>query len=346
MNVVNAVYPTLERLLPLAERTEGPIAMVNLLKFRARAAYPDGRPDGAWGVSNYGPQELLDAVFLPDGSIVFLTRISGAPGAFSLALRRMRADGTPDGAFSGAADLAIRCGGSAAEPAHLGRLARLADGRLLVARYSLSPVGGGAPRQCVIRLLEDGSLDTDFGEQGYLRFDDPRVGIAETVAVLERSDGVVALVSNRQVGIGAYDSAIAWIRRDGALDPALGRDGISAPLPVLGRVTAAAIQPDDGILLAGLSGDPSSLDVLHPFDYRPRLVRLLPAGTLDGEFGPLAEGYVPLAVPGTTRWILPFALALASDGSIYAAGQSATDLGPYSFLPRSLAIAKLAGRAR
>jgi len=47
MKVVNQVYPTLEQLMPLASETAGgPIAMVNLLKFRERALYPDGRdPD-------------------------------------------------------------------------------------------------------------------------------------------------------------------------------------------------------------------------------------------------------------------------------------------------------------
>lgn len=44
MNVVNASYPTFEQLSPLAtDERSGPIAMVNLLKFRERAEYPDGR---------------------------------------------------------------------------------------------------------------------------------------------------------------------------------------------------------------------------------------------------------------------------------------------------------------
>jgi uncharacterized protein (DUF1330 family) len=46
MNVVNQVYPTFDQLLPLAGNpTPGPIAMVNLLKFRDRAQYGDGRAE-------------------------------------------------------------------------------------------------------------------------------------------------------------------------------------------------------------------------------------------------------------------------------------------------------------
>ena len=54
MNVTNHVYPTFERLMSLAEDpTPGPIAMVNLLRFRAKAHYSDGRPDDISGREAY-----------------------------------------------------------------------------------------------------------------------------------------------------------------------------------------------------------------------------------------------------------------------------------------------------
>jgi uncharacterized protein (DUF1330 family) len=50
MNVVNRVYPDVKQLLPLMQDpTPGPIAMVNLLKFRDKAQYEDGRPDDISG---------------------------------------------------------------------------------------------------------------------------------------------------------------------------------------------------------------------------------------------------------------------------------------------------------
>ena len=50
MNVVNRVYPRVEQIAPLAAApSDGPIAMVNLLKFRARAEYADGRADDVSG---------------------------------------------------------------------------------------------------------------------------------------------------------------------------------------------------------------------------------------------------------------------------------------------------------
>lgn len=44
MRVINHLYPQAEQLIPLMQdATPGAIAMVNLLKFREHAAYPDGR---------------------------------------------------------------------------------------------------------------------------------------------------------------------------------------------------------------------------------------------------------------------------------------------------------------
>jgi uncharacterized protein (DUF1330 family) len=55
MRVENAVYPTAERIKSLSgeKAADGPIAMVNLLKFRAKAVYKDGRPDEISGREAY-----------------------------------------------------------------------------------------------------------------------------------------------------------------------------------------------------------------------------------------------------------------------------------------------------
>jgi len=54
MKVVNQLYPTFDQLMPLAQDpTPGPIAMVNLLKFRDKAQYEDGRPDDISGRDAY-----------------------------------------------------------------------------------------------------------------------------------------------------------------------------------------------------------------------------------------------------------------------------------------------------
>ncbi len=54
MKVVNHVYPRFEQIMPLAQDpTPGPIAMVNLLKFRDKAQYADGRSEDITGREAY-----------------------------------------------------------------------------------------------------------------------------------------------------------------------------------------------------------------------------------------------------------------------------------------------------
>lgn len=53
MNVENALYPTQERIADLMRDDGKPIVMLNLLRFRAKAAYADGRESGLSGREAY-----------------------------------------------------------------------------------------------------------------------------------------------------------------------------------------------------------------------------------------------------------------------------------------------------
>jgi uncharacterized protein (DUF1330 family) len=54
MQVVNHLYPTFERLVPLAQDADAtPVMMLNLLKFHARAQYDDGRGEDISGREAY-----------------------------------------------------------------------------------------------------------------------------------------------------------------------------------------------------------------------------------------------------------------------------------------------------
>jgi uncharacterized protein (DUF1330 family) len=54
VDVENAVYPTHSRVDALmADTSDGPVVMLNLLKFRAKAVYPDGRPSDLTGRQAY-----------------------------------------------------------------------------------------------------------------------------------------------------------------------------------------------------------------------------------------------------------------------------------------------------
>ena len=54
MNVENALYPTQSRVEELmADTSDSPIVMLNLLKFRPKAVYSDGRPSDLTGRQAY-----------------------------------------------------------------------------------------------------------------------------------------------------------------------------------------------------------------------------------------------------------------------------------------------------
>lgn len=75
MHVENAVYPTGEQLTAIAARGgSGPIVMVNLLKFRERAIYKDGRSDDVDGRTAYAryAAEMAPYVERRGGRMVFL----------------------------------------------------------------------------------------------------------------------------------------------------------------------------------------------------------------------------------------------------------------------------------
>ena len=81
MRVKNAVYPTAERIKSLSseEMGGGPIAMVNLLKFRAKAVYKDGRPDEISGQEAYMryAAEMRKIVEGAGGRFIFAGQVDG-----------------------------------------------------------------------------------------------------------------------------------------------------------------------------------------------------------------------------------------------------------------------------
>lgn len=75
MNVDNAVYPQAEQMAEaLAQGSSGPIVMVNLVKFKDRATYADGRPDdvdGRTAYARYG-EEMRGFVEARGGRLLFM----------------------------------------------------------------------------------------------------------------------------------------------------------------------------------------------------------------------------------------------------------------------------------
>ncbi len=78
MKVMNEVRPRPESIAPFLE-TEGPVCMVNLLKFREKAAYPDGRDPQLSGRDAYMryAREMRKLVEAGGGRFLFGGEVKG-----------------------------------------------------------------------------------------------------------------------------------------------------------------------------------------------------------------------------------------------------------------------------
>lgn len=78
MNVENALYPTPDRIADIAvDESDQPIVMLNLLKFRERAQYPDGRDSDLSGRDAYMlyGDKMQELVEREGGRIVFSAEV-------------------------------------------------------------------------------------------------------------------------------------------------------------------------------------------------------------------------------------------------------------------------------
>lgn len=172
-----------------------------------------------------------------------------------------------------------------------------------------------------------GTLDPTFGIGGRVTTDfiGPNEDIAQDVLV--QSDGRIVVAGSTRTGEGIYhgDAALIRLNPDGTLDETFGVNGYVAA-DFDGRVEniyAAALQPDDKIVVAGSSGLRGPSSVRTDF----ALARFMPDGSLDPSFG--ANGVV-ITDFGTT-WDQAHAVAIGPDGKIVAAGYGA---GKYSLVAR------------
>lgn len=83
VKVQNQLYPETPEQLALMREPgpEGPIVMVNLLKYRARAAYPDGRESALSGREAYGiyAREVPKLIMAQGGKLLFSGHVSALP---------------------------------------------------------------------------------------------------------------------------------------------------------------------------------------------------------------------------------------------------------------------------
>lgn len=192
-------------------------------------------------------------------------------------------------------------------------LALQPDGKIIVAESfheepNLSWTSG------LIRYDSDGILDTNFGVNGY-------VTTTMSGKMTLQTDGKILISSSYSSNQESSDFAFIRYLNDGTIDSAFGINGIAMiDIDVIDYLSSVEIQPDGKIVFVGRSyhyiDPPYTIS-----NYLYKLIRLLPNGDLDVNFG--KDGMITLP-------ILPDSIAIQSNGKVVVNGRNSF-VDPYGF---------------
>ena len=166
------------------------------------------------------------------------------------------------------------------------------DGKIVAAARVLGSYDSLSPREVVVRLLPDGSLDTTFAGTGYV------VGMPNTTAT------ALAIDADGNLVVGGY--GLERFLPDGTRDSSFGTDGTTT---VSGGIIDLAIDAAGNIVTVG----------------GQTIARFTRAGVLDDSFG--TGGTVTV---GDTSSNQLFSIAVQSDGKIVVGGGVSSG-GPQNF---------------
>lgn len=185
------------------------------------------------------------------------------------------------------------------------RLLRLKDGSIIVG--GVSRATNQLPWELVFtRFLPNGTQDTIFGEDGWLRLDDG----SYLNDLAQQPDGKIVAVGRLFRAPEYTDAILLRFDMEGMLDPTFGNDGISVEI---GRSYGAVyVLPDGKILIGGTS----NTVLPEPSDAIVR--RLLPNGAIDTTFGTSGDAILSIGGPDHYENILD--LMLDAEGRIVFTG--------------------------
>ena len=230
------------------------------------------------GSDDRGPPGGRQLAVQPDGSIVLVGTTDPTLGNGDLLIARFTADGSPDGTFGANGVVAADLGGD-----EQGRsVAVQSDGRIVVAGTTWD--AGFVPAAFVARLDDAGAFDTAFGDplvSGQVG-SGPRLAGEARDLVVDQADRITLLST------GAIGVVLARFLPDGAPDPGFGVAGVVEtdegadlgwPDSVVLSPHSMAVRADGSVVVAGSRLDNTSQNA------DAVVLRYLPDGTLDAEFG-------------------------------------------------------------
>ena len=291
-----------------------------------------GAPDTSFGTngrattpetSATGNSAAFGVVVLPDGKIVAegVCPDTVAVGIPAFCFARYSSTGTLDPTFGSAGITRIAVpnqnilGGRG--------FVRQPDGKLVAASSCTLTSGSTVYAFCVSRVLENGALDTTFGDGGTKLV--PAVGVDFATALTMQPDGKLLIAGRcRDASPTATNQAcVVRLLSSGQRDVAFGTNG-AVSMHAAGinnnnaEYNAVAVQHDGKILIGGVC----RASVNNPQQFC--LIRLLPNGTADATIGSLGLVITMTA----TSYAEVQNISLQPDGKIILAGNCKTTANP------------------
>jgi uncharacterized delta-60 repeat protein len=255
----------------------------------------------------------------PDGKLV----AAGTSGC-SFALARYLSDGALDPGFGSGGRVTTSIGTFCGDAYSL---VRQGDGKLVSAGRAS---GAGGSDFALTRHNSDGTLDTDFGDDGIV-LTDVGGGNDRVWDLAVQPDGKLVAAGRTTIPCtpfctGPNQFLIVRYDVDGSLDGTFGVGGIVRVdffVGGEGEALAIALQPDGKIVASGRARPPVVPG--PPVQIHWAIARLDSSGTLDPSFG--AGGKVAVLTP-SGGGPLESALAIQSDGKLVVGGYGGSSPGP------------------
>jgi uncharacterized delta-60 repeat protein len=232
----------------------------------------------------------------PDGKIIVAGYFwNDSNGQFYLAFIRLNPDGSPDNSFSGDGQLLsqVRDYNIATD------IVLQPDGKIVIGGYTASKNSG--IDFTLLRYNSDGTPDNSFSGDGILT-GYMNAGINPLVALLLKSDGKLIAVINAET----CKLALYRYNADGSPDLTFDGDGmmIIANDDIMSTATAALLQPDGAMVVAGTKANKFSIERLHS------------DGSLDNSFSAVGHMFVDFNLNNQ----LATSIVLQPDGKMIIGG--------------------------
>lgn len=235
-----------------------------------------------------------------DGKIVVVGSSSNNVN-LDLAVVRYNPDGSLDLDFNGTGQVVTAVGNG--DDQGFG-IALQQDDKIVVCGRTFN---GTDNDMVLLRLLDDGSYDPDFGVNGVVTLA-PGSGEESATAVAVQDDGRI-LVAGMMTENGQQTGVLLRLLANGFVDPSFGVKGrVMIRAGSSAAFTDMAIQSDQGIVLSGNYEQDGQSGIL--------ITRLLTNGSVDTAFGKNGEAIIGVkstAINGNSLWI-------QDDGAILVAG--------------------------